>query len=125
MTQLSPRIVVASAAQAIPFYIEVFGARELRRDTGPDGRVLNAELAIGTSLLTLTDEAPDYNLAPSSLGGSPVLLTLELEDPDAVWKKAVAKGAKVIFELADHTYGHRAGRLQDPAGHIWILYKVL
>ena len=126
MTKLTPRIIVPSAAEAIPFYVAVFGAREQRRDTDDEGRIVNAELTIGDSTLLLVDEAKHWhNLAPSSLGGTPVLLALELDEVDSVWAKAIAHGAREIFPLADQPYGHRGGRFQDPFGHVWMMYKVL
>ena len=126
MSKITPRLVVASAAQAIPFYIDVFGAREIERYTTDEGRVVHAALAIGDSVVALTDEARQWhNHAPPSLGGSTVIFTLELEDPDAVCARAVERGAKVLFPVADHFYGRREGRIQDPFGHLWILSKTL
>ena len=124
--KLTARLIVPNGAEAIAYYVDVFGARELQRHTDPEGRIIQAELALGESTLLLTDEAPRWhNHAPKSLGGTPVLLSLQLDDPDKVWASAIAKGAKVIFPLADHDYGQRAGRLQDPFGHVWILFKPL
>jgi PhnB protein len=125
MNTLTPKLIVRGAADAIAFYVEVFGAREQERYED-DGRIVNATLTLGKSSFALADETPQWhNHAPVSLGGTPVILTLDVKDPDAVCARAVARGAKVIFPVADQSYGHRAGRIQDPFGHVWILDKPL
>jgi PhnB protein len=122
---ITPKLIVRGAADAITFYVEVFAAREQERHV-EDGRIVNATLTLGKSSFALADEAPQWhNHAPPSLGGSPVILMLDVADPDAVCARAVARGAKVIFPVADQSYGHRAGRIQDPFGHLWILDKPL
>ncbi len=66
-----------------------------------------------------------HNHAPPSLGGSPVFLCLDVEEVDALGARMEAKGAKVIFPIADQFYGERGGRLQDPFGHVWLLSKTI
>ena len=58
--------------RAIDFYRRAFGAEELGRMNGPDGKtVMHAELKIGDSMLMLSDEFPDWGqLGPVSRGGS-------------------------------------------------------
>lgn len=124
MTNIIPRLIVPNTPEAIAFYVDVFNAVEKERYTTPEGAVVHAALEIGGAALSLTDEAPGWhNHAPTSLGGSPVLFTLRLDDPDDVCARAVAKGAKVIFPIGDQPYGYREGRIQDPFGHLWILSK--
>ncbi|MCB9731917.1 MAG: VOC family protein [Deltaproteobacteria bacterium] len=124
---VTPRLIVREADKAIAFYTNVFGARERHRFTMPDGRIIDAELIFENgSGLTLTSEDKDnQNVAPKSLGGSAVILSLATVDPDAVCKRAVAAGAKVVFPVADQFYGRREGRIKDPFGHIWILSKTI
>ena len=55
------------------------------------------------------------------LGTSPVTLHLYAEDVNALWERAVAAGAKVLFPLADQFWGERYGQLVDPFGHHWSL----
>jgi PhnB protein len=124
---LTPRLVVAGAAAAIDFYREVFGAREIERFEDPKSkRIVHAAVSIRGAVLALTDEhRPWHNDAPGSLGGSPVILQLECEDPDAVAASAVARGASVVFPIADQEYGRREGRIKDPFGHLWIVGREL
>jgi PhnB protein len=116
---LKPRLVVAGASRAIEFYTEVFGAEEIERYEDASGKIVHAELAIGASRLTLKDE-DGVDPAPTTLGGSPVLLSLVVDDVDALGELMVAAGGKVIFEIGDREDG-RGGRILDPFGHAWII----
>ena len=116
---LRPRLVVDGAARAIEFYREVFGAEEVARFDDPSGKVVHAELAIGESRLTMKDE-DGADQAPTTLGGSPVLLSLTVDDVDALGERMVAAGGKVVFPIGDHEDG-RGGRILDPFGHAWMI----
>lgn len=117
---VTPYLTVRGAADAITFYQEVFGARELFRLTQPGGGIGHAELQIGNGLVYISDEYPEMDVrGPLSVGSSPVLLHLYVADADAVVERAVAKGARVLRPLADQFYGDRGAKLQDPFGHIW------
>jgi PhnB protein len=61
------------------------------------------------------------NYSPPSLGGATMIITLNVEDADAVWDQAVSAGAKIVFPIEDQFYGFRQGRLEDPFGHLWII----
>lgn len=126
--RLIPSLVVAGAARAIEFYQQALDARVVacHADSKRGGHIVHAELAIGEALFYLSDEARDWhNHAPPSLGGSPVILRLEVADADAVAARMQAAGATVIFPITDHFYGERAGRLRDPFGHMWLLSQRL
>ena len=70
----------------------------------------------------LADEIPEWgNLSPQSSAGSSGRIHLYVDDVDAVARRAVAAGAKLLVPLADQFYGDRTGRLADPFGHIWII----
>jgi PhnB protein len=119
---LSPAIVVAGAARAIDWYVDVLGAVESFRLTEPGGKVGHAELLIGGALLQLADEYPDFGaLAPAAVGGSPVTLHLYVADVDAVSARAEAAGATVLRATKDEFYGDRTGTIVDPFGHRWQL----
>jgi PhnB protein len=114
--------MVKGAAKAIEFYKRVFGAVEVMRLSGSDGKVAHAEIRIGDSMLMLADESPEWgNRSPETLGGTPVFIALYLPDVDAVAARAVEAGAKILIPVADQFYGDRMGRLADPFGHIWLV----
>ena len=119
---VTPYLVVKGAARAIDYYKDVFGAKELMRFPGPGGKVGHAEIKIGDSTVMLADEHPEMGArAPESFGGSPLSLLLYVEDVDAIFKKAVAGGAKVLKPLQDQFYGDRSATVTDPFGHIWTI----
>ena len=118
--QLSPYLVVDGAAAAIDYYIEVFGAKERMRMGGPDGKIGHAELEIGDALVMLADEYPDMGyVGPKTVGGTPVTISLYVEDADAVYAKALENGATSTREVELQFYGDRSGQFLDPFGHRW------
>jgi PhnB protein len=118
-----PTLAVKNAAVAIQYYRTAFDALELTRNTSPEGDVV-AELSIGAARFVVADEAPEHgNFSPQSLGGTPVRIGLQVEDPDAVAAQAIASGATVVYPVADQDYGYRLGHIIDPFGHHWEIFK--
>src|SRR5882724_6179995 len=116
----TPYLIVKGADKAIDFYKTVFGASEIFRMPGPDGRIGHAEIKIGDSHIMLADEHPEMGArSPQTIGGTPVSILLYVEDVDAQAKAAVAAGAKVVRPVKDQFYGDRAGSFEDPFGHQW------
>jgi len=119
---VTPYLCIKGAAAAIEFYKKAFGAKELVRMPAPGDKIGHAEIQIGDSHVMLADEFPEMGfLSPLSVGGSPVMMHLYVEDVDATANKAVAAGAKVTKPVADQFYGDRGGQLQDPFGHNWYV----
>jgi PhnB protein len=119
---ITPRIFVVGAAEAIAFYQQAFNAIELGRHTDPSGKIVNADIKFGNSMISLADASPEWaNHSPQTLSGTTVIFTLNVEDADTTWAQAITAGAKVIFPLKDQFYGFRQGRLEDPFGHLWII----
>jgi uncharacterized glyoxalase superfamily protein PhnB len=116
-----PRLVVIDAAAAITFYRDALGAVEKERHLDDEGRIVDAELTIGEARIAVRDEGYG-DPAPPTLGGTPVILAVEVDDPDAVAAAMLDRGATVIHPLTDHPYG-RSGRLADPHGHQWMLLR--
>jgi uncharacterized glyoxalase superfamily protein PhnB len=124
ITGLYPRLVVADAARAIDFYVSVFGAEELERYTNPEGRIVHAMVKIGGTRVAVKDEG-DGDPGPASLGGSPVIMALEVDDAYAVGERMERAGATVVYPVSDWAYGERGGRLADPFGHLWMISQRL
>ena len=103
-------LAIHGAGEAIEFYQRAFGAIELFRLTDAGGKVVHAEMKIGDGLFMLAEEHVDYNASPHKLGDSTVVLHIEVADAEAVFDRAIAAGAKVIFTLRDQFYGERSGR---------------
>ena len=106
---VTPYLCVKGAAAAIDFYKKAFGAKELLRMPAPGEKIGHAEI-------------PEMGfLSPQSVGGSPVMMHLYVEDVDITANKAVAAGAKVTRPVADQFYGDRGGQVEDPFGHKWYV----
>ncbi len=74
----------------------------------------------------MADESPEHqNFSPESLGGGTVRLVLTVPDPDAVFARAVAAGARAVDPVSDKDYGWRVGRVVDPFGHHWEIGRPL
>jgi PhnB protein len=117
---MSPYLCVDGAADAIAFYVDVFGATERMRMDAPGGKIGHAELAIGNSVLMISDEWPDMQVfGPRHVGGTPVTLSLYVPDVDATFSKAIAAGAKQLRSVENQFYGDRSGQFEDPWGHRW------
>ena len=120
MHTVTPHLVCAGAADAIEFYKKAFGAVEMGRLPGPQGKLMHAMIRIGDSSIMLVDEFPDWkSFGPKALKGSPVTIHLYVDDVDAVVERAVGAGAKVTMPIADMFWGDRYGTLEDPFGHKW------
>jgi PhnB protein len=112
---VTPYLIVKGASAAIDYYKRVFNATERMRLGGPNDMVMHAELVIGSSVIMLADECPQMKaLGPDSVGGSPVIIHLYVENVDEVYQRALDAGATSEQPLENKFYG-------DPFGHRWSL----
>jgi len=119
---ITPYLAVRGGAQAIEFYKKAFGAKELVRMPGPDGKLGHAEVQIGDSRVMLSDEYEAMSFfGPQTRGGTTVLIHLYVKDVDATVARAVAAGGKVVRPLQDQFYGDRTCSIEDPFGHLWYV----
>lgn len=120
MHTLTPHLICKDAAMAIDFYKAAFGATELMRMPGPDGRLMHAALLIGDSRLMLHDEMPEWGgLGPLARGGASVTIHVSVPNVDEVFARAIKAGGSVKMPVADMFWGDRYGVLTDPFGHSW------
>ncbi len=118
---ITPGLTCKDAARAMDFYKQIFGATEIMRMPGPDGRVMHGELRIGDSVIFVSDEFPGMSCAPTPGATNPVYIFLYTENVDATFNRAVAAGAKVEMPLMDQFWGDRYGKITDHFGHQWGL----
>ena len=123
----TPYLIVGDAAAAISFYESAFGAQEEARVDGPDGKVGHAELRIGAAAVFVADEHPDLEgiVGPASLGGTSVIIDLDVSDVDAVFATAVAAGATPVRVPDEPQTGVQSAKVLDPFGHVWLITRVL
>lgn len=114
-------LTTSDAAAAIAFYKAAFGATD--RDppmTGPDGKIMHAELAIGDSTLMLSDEFPAMgSKSATTLGGSPVSVVMYTADVDGAFAQATGAGGTTAMPVTAMFWGDRYGAIVDPAGFTW------
>lgn len=119
---VTPYLIVKDAAKALDYYKQAFGAVELMRMPGPDGKIGHAEIRIGDSPIMLADEHPHMGFrGPQSFGGTPVSLMIYVPDVDTVFPQAIAAGGTIFRPIQDQFYGDRSGTLTDPFGHVWTV----
>ncbi|MGA7744394.1 MAG: VOC family protein [Polyangia bacterium] len=120
--RLTPLLIVRDATRALDFYVRAFNAKELVRYLNNlNGTISHADLSVGDSVFSITEEARDWNSdAPTSLGGSPVVLQLAVGDVDAAVGTMCNAGASIVFPVQQFC-GDRMARLRDPFGHLWVL----
>ena len=119
---VTPSLTLDDAAQAIDWYKKALGAEEVARVTGPDGKIMHAEIRIGDSLIMVMD-AVMGGKGPKAFGGSPASLWLYVDDCDALFKRATGAGGKVVphGEMRDQFWGDRSGSFTDPHGYTWSI----
>lgn len=122
---LIAHLVCSPCTDAIAFYTKAFGAQELCRMPGPDGRLMHAAMQVGDSVIFLNDDFPEYcggaSRTATALGNTPVTLHRYVKDCDAVIRQAEQAGATVVMPAADMFWGDRYGLIRDPFGHQWAL----
>jgi PhnB protein len=121
---VTPQLTLDNAAPAIEWYKKAFGAKEISRATGPDGKIMHVDLVIGDSHVMMND-AMGGGKGPKATGGSPTSLWLYVDDCDALFNRAVAAGGQVapggMGKLQDQFWGDRSGTLIDPHGYTWTI----
>jgi PhnB protein len=107
--------------EAVEFYKRAFGAENLLLIENEKGVV--ARMAVEGAEFWLADEAPEHrNFSPESLSGVTTRLILIVDDPDALFARAVAAGAKELCPMQDD-HGWRVGGVLDPFGHHWEMAR--
>jgi PhnB protein len=114
-----PALAVHDAERALDFYAKAFGAKEVSERISWEGKIGHAEFEIEGARVMLADEFPAYNKSPKTLGGTPVIIHVDVEDVDSFFARAVEAGAKVLQPIKNEPYG-RICKLEDPFGHAWF-----
>lgn len=118
----SPSIAVNDAPAAIAFYQRAFGATErYRLVDSASGQIGHAELMIHGFLLMLSEEMPEWNKSPKTLGGTTVKFALIVDNADQAIATAIDAGASELMPATDQFYGFRSGTVRDPFGHEWLI----
>jgi PhnB protein len=120
----APRLTFKDAAKAMEFYKNALAAREKFRFETPSG-IGHAEMMIGDSVIMFGEEWPEGDrFSPETLGHSPVMMSLQVDDVDSFVERAAAAGMKIIMPPTDQFYGRRDANLLDPFGYTWSISTV-
>jgi uncharacterized glyoxalase superfamily protein PhnB len=117
-SQVWPTLRARDARGLIAFLVEAFGFEETVV-YGDGDQVHHAQLSWpaggGIMLGSARDDADDpWPLRPGTFGAYVVT-----DDPDGLFGRATAAGAKVLRELHDTDYGSRDFAVIDPEGNHW------
>jgi PhnB protein len=117
MVDVQPELWIDRAAAAVTFYAVAFGARVLHQ-VG-EGDEIVAQLAIGDAAFWVSSGGADGpRFSPKAIGGATGRTLLVVDNPDALFARAVEAGAVPASEMANE-HGWRLGRIFDPFGHEW------
>jgi PhnB protein len=119
-TTIAPWLSVRDGTRAVDFYTAAFGAVERYRLQDDTGNVMVAQLAVDEAAFWVQDD-PE---AKTVVGDTSIRMILTVDDPEAVFQRALAAGATEIAPVAEG-HGWRIGRLADPFGHQWEVGKPL
>jgi PhnB protein len=102
------------AEPLIGFMKRAFGAQEIAKHASPDGVVHHAEIRVGDSVVEMGEAHDKY-------GTMPAMFYLYVPDCDALYRRALAAGAKSLHEPTDQPYGDRNSAVTDDFGNTWYI----
>ncbi|WP_028926995.1 VOC family protein [Pseudonocardia acaciae] len=112
-------VIYEDLPAAITWLADAFGFAPGRQATDDEGTVVFAELHAGAGTLLARVPERDGELSPRSLGGTSQQLYVLVDDPDAHYAQATARGAEIVLEPTDMPFGARLYSVRDPEGHLW------
>lgn len=125
-TTVSAYLSLDRAGEALEWYKKAFGAKEVRRQQMPDGKIMHAQIRIGDTIVMMSDTGPQAaTKPPTQLGGTTTTLHIYSKNVDKLWQQAVDAGATVNMPLDNQFWGERYGQLKDPFGHHWSIAQVV
>jgi uncharacterized glyoxalase superfamily protein PhnB len=111
-TTVTPWIIGRDTAGLLDFLKRAFGAEELGRVVGEDGRIGHAEARIGDAVVLAFD-------SPAGWAGTPAFLRLYVPDSEETQRRAIGAGATEVTRQTVLFFGDRVGRVRDPFGNLW------
>jgi len=119
---VSTILTVSDIPAAVSFYQKALGFSKRGIMKGPDGKPMHAELTLrGTTLMLGPENAAFGSRSAKSLGASPAVLFVYVENVDKVVAKAVSLGATSQGPVMDMFWGDRCGNIVDPDGYHWMV----
>jgi PhnB protein len=121
----APMLVIPNGVTDISFYINAFGAAELRRFGNDDGTIHVSELSINGAMFHLHEQTAHSGMVSLDKTSPSVTIGLFVDDVYAVMEQAIAAGAILKSPVQDYDYGYRQGEIEDVFGHRWQIQCVI
>jgi PhnB protein len=114
LNNVNPYLHPRRAEPLIGFMKRAFGAQEIAKYASPDGVVHHAEIRVGDSVVEMGEAHDKYQPMPA-------MFYLYVPDCDALYRRALAAGAKTLHEPTDQPYGDRNSAVTDDFGNTWYI----
>ncbi|MGC2820405.1 MAG: VOC family protein [Candidatus Sulfotelmatobacter sp.] len=111
---VNPYLHPLRAEPLIGFLKRAFAAQEVAKYASPDGVVHHAVIRIGDSVVEMGEAHGKYEPIPA-------MFYLYVPDCDALYRRALAAGAKSLHEPTDQPYGDRSAAVTDSFGNTWYV----
>jgi PhnB protein len=111
---VNPYLHPQRAEPLINFLKRAFGAEEVLKFVSPDGVVNHAQLRIGDAMVEMGEAHGKYETMPA-------MFYVYVPNVEAVYRQAVAAGAKSFQEPTDQPYGDRNAGVKDNFGNTWYI----
>jgi uncharacterized glyoxalase superfamily protein PhnB len=109
---ITPYLTVADATKEIEFLVKAFDGVVKFKMENDNGEIRHAEVQVGDSMLMIGQAGGPWQPMPLSL-------YLYVPDCDALYRSAIAQGAKSLQEPANQFYGDRTSGVEDSQGNKW------
>ncbi len=114
-----PALRYHDARAAIDWLGEAFGFTEKEVHAADDGTIAHAELHVPGGGIVMLGTEPEGGDPRWGAHAGQGWIYIAIENPDALYDRAVAAGAQVVMELTDTDYGSRDFSVRDPEGNLW------
>jgi catechol 2,3-dioxygenase-like lactoylglutathione lyase family enzyme len=117
-------LFVSDIAASKTFYRTIFDCEVVYEDE------VSAVLGLSGTMVNLLQagQAPEL-VKPLAVGraeaGPAMLLTIRVEDVDAVCRELQAQGIALLNGPVDRPWGRRTAAFADPSGHAWEVAQVI
>jgi uncharacterized glyoxalase superfamily protein PhnB len=111
-TSVAPYLIVSNAGDTLKFLAAVFDAKELRKFTDTNGRVVHAEVRIDDTVVMFAEGGGAFPTVPAHVH-------VYVSDVDAIYAKARAHGAVSIQEPVKQDDEDKRGGIKDASGTTW------
>lgn len=125
MTQspdIYPCMQYRDAKAAMAWLEQAFGFRQVAVHPDEAGNIMHAELRLGAGMVMIGSSKSDGPFAltpPREAGCTTQSVYVVVAEIDALFSRAAAAGAEIVWGIRDTDYGSRDFSARDPEGHLW------